>query len=143
MLTGEFRHTLDAKGRVFVPAKFRNDFGDRVVLAKSAGKYLAMYPEDEWARFMEKLEILGETEDVTEIKRYYMSSAMPTEIDSQGRICICQRHRNFAALEKNISFIGMTKYVEIWNAEILDEKAESFDIEKIKEKSRALHIGLY
>ncbi len=143
MLTGEFRHTLDSKGRVFVPAKFRDDFGEKVVLAKSATKFVAMYPVEEWARFMEKLELISETRDISKVKRFYMQSAMPTEIDSQGRICICKEHREFAGLEKNISFIGMTKYVEIWNADILDVQNEAVDMEEIKSLSRELHLGLY
>ena len=53
MLTGEFRHTLDAKGRVFVPAKFRADLGQNLVVAKTFGKFLVMYSESEWENFME------------------------------------------------------------------------------------------
>ena len=113
MLTGEFKHTLDAKGRVFVPAKFRADLGQAVVIAKTFSKFLVMYSEEEWINFMEKLDTLGETEDISDMKRYIMKNAMPTDVDTQGRISISAEHRAFANLVKEISFIGMRKYVEI------------------------------
>lgn len=142
MLTGEFRHTLDAKGRVFVPAKFRADLGQSVIVAKTFGKFLVMYSESEWTLFMEKLDELSQTEDIGDMKRYIMKNAMPTELDTQGRINICADHRGFANLEKEISFIGMRKYVEIWASDVADEQTADYDIEKFKEQSKKIHLGL-
>ena len=96
MLTGEFRHTLDAKGRVFVPAKFRADLGQNLVVAKTFGKFLVMYSESEWENFMEKLDALGDDGETGNMKRYIMKNAMPTEVDNQGRISISADHRDFA-----------------------------------------------
>lgn len=142
MLTGEFRHTLDAKGRVFVPAKFRADLGQSVIVAKTFGKFLVMYSESEWTLFMEKLDELSQTEDIGDMKRYIMKNAMPTELDTQGRINICVDHRGFAHLEKEISFIGMRKYVEIWSSDAADNETADYDIEKFKEQSKKIHLGL-
>ena len=142
MLTGEFKHTLDAKGRVFVPAKFRADLGASVVIAKTFSKFLVMYSEEEWINFMEKLDTLGETEDISDMKRYIMKNAMPTDVDTQGRINISADHRAFANLVKEISFIGMRKYVEIWGTEDVEAETEKFDIEKLKAQSKKIHLGL-
>lgn len=142
MLTGEFKHTLDAKGRVFVPAKFRADLGQSVVIAKTFSKFLVMYSEEEWERFMEKLDELGETEDISDMKRYIMKNAMPTDVDTQGRISISAEHREFAKLIKDISFIGMRKYVEIWGTEESVAENDSVDIEEFKLKSKKIHLGL-
>lgn len=142
MLTGEFKHTLDAKGRVFVPAKFRADLGEHVVVARTFGKFLVMYSEDEWINFMEKLDELAETEDIGDMKRYIMKHAMPTDVDAQGRISISNEERAFAGLEKEISFIGMRKYVEIWSSEEADNDASDYDIEKFKSQSKKMHLGL-
>lgn len=142
MLTGEFKHTLDAKGRVFVPAKFRSDLGASVVIAKSLSKFLVMYSEEEWINFMEKLDLLGETEDISDMKRYIMKNAMPTDVDTQGRISISADHREFAKLVKDISFIGMRKYVEIWSDEDVKAETSGLDIEKFKEQSKKIHLGL-
>ncbi len=142
MLTGEFKHTLDAKGRVFVPAKFRADLGEHVVVARTFGKFLVMYSEEEWINFMEKLDELAETEDIGDMKRYIMKHAMPTDVDAQGRISISNEERAFAGLEKEISFIGMRKYVEIWSSEEADNDASDYDIEKFKSQSKKMHLGL-
>ncbi len=141
MLTGEFKHTLDSKGRVFVPAKFRNDLGQSVIVAKTFGKFLVMYSEEEWINFMEKLDELSETEDIGDMKRYIMKNAMPTDVDTQGRINITLEHRSFAKLEKEVSFIGMRKYVEIWCADTASEETEEYDIEKFKQQSKKIHLG--
>ena len=141
MLTGEFKHTLDTKGRVFVPAKFRADLGQNVIVAKTFGKFLVMYSEEEWINFMEKLDALSETEDIGDMKRYIMKNAMPTDVDAQGRINISAEHRAFAGLVKDISFIGMRKYVEIWCSDTANEETEDYNIELFKEQSKKIHLG--
>ncbi len=141
MLTGEFRHTLDAKGRVFVPAKFRTDLGQNLVVAKTFGKFLVMYSESEWENFMEKLDALGDDGETGKMKRYIMKNAMPTEVDNQGRISISADHREFAGLKKEISFIGMRKYVEIWGSDIADEETDTYDIEEFKSLAKGLGLS--
>ena len=142
MLTGEFKHTLDSKGRVFVPAKFRADLGEHVVVARTFGKFLVMYSEQEWISFMEKLDELAQTEDICDMKRYIIKNAMPTDVDAQGRISISNEQRAFAGLEKDISFIGMRKYVEIWSSETADNDTAEYDIENFKAQSKKIHLGL-
>ncbi len=141
MLTGEFRHTLDAKGRVFVPAKFRADLGQNLVVAKTFGKFLVMYSESEWETFMEKLDALGDDGEMGKMKRYIMKNAMPTEVDNQGRISISADHRDFAGLKKEISFIGMRKYVEIWSGDAADEETDMYDVEKFKSLAKGLGLS--
>ena len=141
MLTGEFRHTLDAKGRVFVPAKFRADLGQNLVVAKTFGKFLVMYSESEWENFMEKLDALGDDGETGNMKRYIMKNARPTEVDNQGRISISADHRDFAGLKKEISFIGMRKYVEIWGSDTADEETGTYDIEKFKSLAKGLGLS--
>ena len=141
MLTGEFRHTLDAKGRVFVPAKFRADLGQNLVVAKTFGKFLVMYSESEWENFMEKLDALGDDGETGNMKRYIMKNAMPTEVDNQGRISISADHRDFAGLKKERSFIGMRKYVEIWGSDTADEETGTYDIEKFKSLAKGLGLS--
>ena len=141
MLTGEFRHTLDAKGRVFVPAKFRADLGQNLVVAKTFGKFLVMYSESEWENFMERLDALGDDGETGNMKRYIMKNAMPTEVDNQGRISISADHRDFAGLKKEISFIGMRKYVEIWGSDTADEETGTYDIEKFKSLAKGLGLS--
>ncbi len=142
MLTGEFKHNLDTKGRVFVPAKFRADLGQSVILAKSFSKYLVLYSENEWNNFMEKIDALAETEDLEDMKRFLMRGAVPVDVDAQGRISIDAEHREFAHLEKEISFIGMRKYVEVWSSVDVAQETSGYDLEKLKEQSKRIHLGL-
>ena len=132
MLTGEFKHTLDAKGRVFVPAKFRTDLGQSFVIARGFGKFLVAYSEPEWEKFMAKLDLLGQGREAREMKRYVMKSAMPTELDNQGRISVSAEHREFASLTKEVSFLGMGSYVEIWNTALLTDETDNYDTEKFE-----------
>lgn len=148
MLTGEFRHTLDTKGRVFVPAKFRADLGERVVISRSLRKddikFLVMYSEEGWINFMKKMDNpeFESNPKFIAMKRYIMKYTMPTDIDSQGRIVIGTENRDFAALDKEISFIGMTDHVEIWNSSLSDEEADTYDLDDFVELGKQLRLGL-
>ncbi len=143
MLTGEFKHTMDAKGRVFVPAKFRNDLGGSVVILKGFGKFLLMFSEEEYEIFLDKIgEIAATRDNMTDFMREISLNSNPTDIDAQGRINISEEHRKAIGLTKEISFVGMRKHVEIWCSDMVADKKESIDIEKYREISRELRLGL-
>ncbi len=142
MLTGEFKHTLDAKGRVFVPAKFRADLGNSVIVVKGLGDFLLMFSEAEYDVFWDKISEYAETQDdMNDFMREISVNSVPTDVDAQGRINICEEHRTAIGLEKDISFVGMRKYVEIWNGtRISTGKGENTD--KYRDISKKLHLGL-
>ena len=131
MLGGEFKHTLDAKGRIFLPAKFRDDLGGQIMIVRGLDRCLVAYSEGEWERFVSKLDALGEMS--REIKRYLMKSAQPCEPDAQGRVILSQDHRDYAQLNKEVSFLGMGTYVEIWNSEALASTTDSYDTKAFKD----------
>jgi mraZ protein len=132
MLAGEFKHTIDAKGRVFLPAKFRDDLGSNILIVKGLDKCLVAYSEVEWKKFVTRLDALGEMQS-KEIKRHLMKSSLPVELDSQGRISISQDLRDYAGIEKEISFLGMDSYVEIWNGGELVKETDSYDVDTMKD----------
>ena len=143
MLTGEYKHTLDAKGRVFVPAKFRSDLGDSVVLLKGFGDYLLMYPQSEYEVFMEKVSAYAEErDDMTKFMRRVSMNSTNVDVDAQGRINIGEDYRKAAFLEKEISFVGMRKHVEIWASSKAAEEYDSADLEEFRKISKELHLGL-
>ena len=84
---------------------------------------------------------LGDDGETGNMKRYIMKNAMPTEVDNQGRISISADHRDFAGLKKEISFIGMRKYVEIWGSDTADEETGTYDIEKFKSLAKGLGLS--
>ena len=104
MLKGEYSHNIDAKGRLIIPAKFRDDLGEHFVITKGMENCLYVYPEAEWTAFEEKL------------------NALPTTTDKQGRTLIPSVLRTFAHLDKEVVFIGMGKRAEIWDKARWDEK---------------------
>ena len=120
MLLGEYNYNLDAKGRVFVPAKLRDELGEVFVIAKSMDKCVAVYSAAMWERYVEKLNALPEMR-ARFIRRFVYSSAAEASCDAQGRVVLPQGLREHAGLEKELVIIGAGDHVEIWNVESWNE----------------------
>lgn len=118
MFMGEFHHNIDAKGRIIVPSRFREELGERFVITKGLDKCLFVYTLNEWKKLEDKLRLLPLTSvDARKFVRYFFSGAIECEVDAQGRIVIPQNLRSYASLEKQIVSIGVADRVEIWNEE--------------------------
>ncbi len=116
MFTGEYHHTLDGKGRVIIPSRLREGLGDQFVITRGLDHCLFAYPNSEWVRLEQKMKNLPVTKrDSRAFKRLFFSGAMEVEADKQGRILIPQNLRDYAGIEKEIMFIGVSDRVEIWN----------------------------
>ncbi len=131
MFMGEYKHNVDVKGRMIVPAKFREGLGDSFVVTRGLDKCLFAYPLDEWKVIEEKLKQLPLTKkDARAFTRFFFSGAIECEIDKQGRINIPQNLRNYADLEKECVVIGVSERVEIWAndkwKEYVEDSEESF-----------------
>ena len=131
MFMGEFQHNIDIKGRIIVPAKFRDGLGERFVVTRGLDKCLFAYPMDEWKVLEEKLKKLPLTKkDARAFTRFFFSGALECEIDKQGRINIPQPLRNYASLEKECVIIGVSNRIELWASdswnEYFDDSEESF-----------------
>lgn len=132
MLTGQYLHTVDSKGRVFVPAKFRSDLQGNLILVKGLDECIVLYNETQWNDFIKKLETYGEMQ-MKKIKRFILASAFNTELDSQGRIVLSPELRAHAAIEKEVSFVGLNNSVELWRPDKFREINDTADIEEMKE----------
>ena len=118
MLTGEFRCSLDEKGRLLIPARMRTEVaGNMVVLTRGVENCLWLFPPEDWKSFSEKL--IGSTslfqEESRLIQRRMIAPAQETEIDKAGRIVIPQTLREYAGLSKDCLILGLQKYIEIWS----------------------------
>lgn len=118
MITGEFRCSLDEKGRLLIPAKMRTDVvGNVIILTRGVEKCLWLFPPEEWKNFSEKL--IGSTSLLQEtarlIQRRMIAPAQETEIDRTGRIMVPQTLREYAELRKDCIVLGLKKYIEIWS----------------------------
>ena len=122
MFSGKAYHNIAAKGRLFIPATFREELGNSFIVTNGYGRYLHIYTLSEWEKYLAKIDALGLDKKIRDYKRKIMLGSCPTEMDSQGRIVISKEHREFASLEKEVVFIGMTNYIEIWDSRSLAVK---------------------
>lgn len=134
MFMGEFNHSVDAKGRIIIPSKFREDLGEEFVITLGLDGCLFAYPENEWALFVEKLKTLPGTKEARQLQRYFMAGAAACETDKQGRILIPAKLRESAVLEKDIVFVGVLNKIEIWSKERWDKNNDYDDVDAIAER---------
>ena len=128
MFMGEYNHTIDLKGRLIVPAKFREVLGDEFVVTKGLDGCLFVYPNDEWKSFEEKLRSLPLTnKNVRQFTRFFLAGAALCGVDKQGRILLPQVLRDFAGLEKDVVLAGVAGRIEIWSKDRWEESMESYD----------------
>lgn len=117
MFMGEFLHTVDSKGRLIIPAKFRETLGDKFIATKGLDNCLFLYPENEWQNFEEKLKKLPVSQpNARAFVRFFFSGAAECEFDKQGRILLPANLREYAALEKDVVVVGVMNRIEIWDA---------------------------
>lgn len=121
-MTGTYEHTIDAKGRLFIPAKLREELGDTFYLAVGVDACLAIYPLETWKRFTEKFASLPMSQ--SKAMRPLFANAAKCELDGQGRIVIPQKLRKYAGLEKEAVIIGVNDRAEIWSADAWNAQEE-------------------
>lgn len=124
MLKGEYSHNIDAKGRIIIPAKMRDDLGEHFVITKGMENCLYVYPEAEWNAFEEKLNALPTTTDkkARAFAYFFQGSAIDGDLDKQGRTLLSSVLRDYAKIDKEVVFVGMGKRAEIWDKTRWDAK---------------------
>ena len=116
MLIGEYEHSLDVKGRLIMPAKLREDMGEKFIITKGLDGCLFGFSQTEWSNFEEKLKTLPLTnKNARDFVRFFLSGAIECEIDKQGRFLISSNLREYANMEKDVVIIGVGTRLEIWN----------------------------
>ena len=120
MLIGQYQHNIDAKNRVIVPAKFREDLGERFYVTKGLDGCLFVLSEEGWKRLQDKI------------------VAAEVEPDKQGRILIPQPLRDYASIEKDVTFIGTGDRAEIWSTECWTQFNDNLTEDSIAEAMDAL-----
>ncbi len=116
MFMGEFQHSVDDKGRLIMPAKFRESLGDAFVVTRGLDECLFVYPKMEWNQLADKLRTLSLMKsDARAFTRFFFSGASECEWDKQGRVTLPSNLREHAKLEKDCVVIGVSSRVEIWS----------------------------
>ena len=123
MFLGEFAHTIDEKGRLTVPAKFRDDLDAGLVVTRGIDPCLAIYPMEEWEQLAEKVSALPVTDRrARAFRRLVFAAASDAVPDKQGRVLIPPRLREYAGLDSEVVVIGLDTYVEVWNPDSWGEE---------------------
>ncbi|NLU10570.1 MAG: division/cell wall cluster transcriptional repressor MraZ [Tepidanaerobacter acetatoxydans] len=118
MFMGQFQHSLDQKGRLIIPSKFREMLGQSFVLTKGLDSCLFVYPNSEWTVLEQKLKALPFTQkDARAFIRFFFAGAVEAEMDKQGRILIPMQLREHAHIDKDVVVLGVSNRVEIWSQE--------------------------
>lgn len=143
MFMGEYNHTVDAKGRLIVPSKFRENLGDEFVVTKGLDGCLFVYDNNEWTAFEEKLKTLPLTnKEARQFVRFFLAGAASLEVDKQGRILLPANLREFAGLDKEAVLIGVASRIEIWSKERYEGAVSYEDVDEIAEHMTELGLSI-
>lgn len=134
MFMGEYSHTIDAKGRLIIPVKYREELGDQFILTRGLDGCLSIYPMKEWHQLEEKLKALPlNDKNARTFTRFFVSGATLCELDKQGRILVPSTLREFAALTKDVVVCGTNDRIEIWSKEKWTENSDYDNMDAIAE----------
>lgn len=112
-MTGQYQHSIDSKGRLFIPAKLREELGQTFYVTMGIDRCLSIYSEEAWSHFAEKFESMPYTK--SRAMRPLFANAAKCEPDTQGRILIPAKLRAYAGLKKSVTVLGVSNRAEIWD----------------------------
>ncbi|MCR5419893.1 MAG: division/cell wall cluster transcriptional repressor MraZ [Lachnospiraceae bacterium] len=142
MFMGEYNHTIDAKGRLIVPAKFREELGEAFVITNGNDGCLNIYTNEDWETFLEKIQALPNTKDKRIIVRKLVSQANTVEVDKQGRILIPPALREHAELKKDVVLAGAIDKIEVWDKGRWEVESDEGDIDDVAERIAELGLSM-
>ena len=145
MFMGEYSPTIDTKGRLIIPSRFREELGETFVVTKGLDGCLFVFSDEEWKAFEIKLKSLPLTnKNARQFARFFVAGATPCELDKQGRILLPATLREFAGLEKDVVLTGMLNRIEIWSKEKWNENNSLDDVamDEIAEQMTDLGLGI-
>jgi len=118
MFIGEYRHTIDTKKRLALPAKFRKELGKKVIITRGIDNCLVLYPQKEWKIMSDKLGKLPSSQfEARGFARIMLAGAMEVNLDKLGRILIPEYLKKYASLKKNVVVCGIFNRIEVWDGE--------------------------
>ena len=134
---------MDAKGRLIVPSKFREQLGDEFVVTKGLDGCLFVYPNEEWQNIEEKFRNVPLTsKDARKFSRFFFAGATTCEVDKQGRILLPAHLREFAGLEKDVVLVGVGSRVEIWSKDKWENMNSDTDMDEITSAMEGLGLTI-
>ncbi len=129
---GSYSHSLDAKKRVFIPSKYREDLGETFYITRKFDTYLSIYTAEDWDAYIEKIEKLPESIGA-EIQDFILGGAQKCSCDGSGRIIIEDRLLKHAKIDKNVVFVGAGKQIRVWAEELWEEREAARDFARMRD----------
>ncbi len=129
---GSYTHSLDAKKRVFIPAKFRDELGDEFYITRKSEAFLSIYTSADWEAYVEKIQSMPETSSLS-VQIFLLGAAQKCVPDSNGRIVLDDKLLKHAGITKNLVFVGGGRQIRIWSEEAWNERESTIDLAQIKE----------
>ncbi len=143
MFMGEYSHNLDAKNRLIMPAKFREQLGDSFVATKGLDGCLFVYPLTEWKKIEERFSQTPlTTKDARKFSRFFFAGAAECEIDKQGRVLLPATLKEYAGIEKEVVSVGVLNRIEIWAKDRWETEGTYDDMDEIAEHMAELGLGI-
>lgn len=143
MFMSEYNHTIDAKGRLIIPSKFREVLGDEFVVSKGMDGCLFVYANDDWNAFEQKLTSLPLiNKEARQFARFFLAGAAQVELDKQGRILLPAALREFAGLDKDVVLVGVGSRIEIWSKDKYESVGEDLDMDSITASMESLGLTI-
>ena len=141
MYTGEYNHTIDQKGRLIIPNKFRSLLGESFVVTKGVDECLEIYDRETWDKFAEKINSLPySSENARKFKRMFIGNAIELNPDKMGRVQLTPAVRKVGNLEQEVTFIGVGNHIEVWDSETFKNKNNFDDSDEISRNMEGLGI---
>ena len=143
MFMSEYNHTLDTKGRLIIPAKFREVLGEEFVVSQRLDGSLFVYANDDWNAFEQQLTSLPLiNKEARQFARFFLAGAATVEVDKQGRILLPAALREFAGLEKDVVLVGVGSRVEIWSKDKWENMNSDTDMDEITSAMEGLGLTI-
>ncbi len=143
MFIGEFKYTLDNKGRLALPAKFRKDFSEGAVVTRGLDNSLFLFTKSEWEKLAQKIAALPLSQaDARAFSRLMLGGAMDIQLDKQGRLLIPEYLRNYAKISKKVVVAGVFSRVEIWDENLWNEYKKNTESQSDQIAERLSNLGI-
>jgi MraZ protein len=127
---GRYEHTIDAKGRMALPARYRERLADGVVVTRGFDACLLVYPLDQWTPLATRVAGLSISDpDVRALRRLLFADAADLDLDKQGRVLLPASLRDYAALDRDAVVVGMHSFIELWSPEAWSQQRDALDRE--------------
>ena len=135
MFMGQYSHSIDEKGRLIMPSKYREQLGREFIMTRGADGCLSVYPNDEWKKIEERVQEIARinSKEGRRFMRMFFSSAATLELDKQGRTVVPASLRDYAGLKKDVELIGSVTHIEIWDKDKWNEYLADSDMDEVTE----------